>query len=104
MAQKINPGKLFEHDFKESIPKDVYYVRIRDPILENRKTDPKEKKSYTFGERCPYDCILNYKSTMYCLELKSTGGTSISYSGARPMIKAHQIEQLARTALASCSI
>lgn len=98
MTKKINPGKLFEHDFKESIPKDVYYVRIRDPILENRKTDPKEKKSYTFGERCPYDCILNYKSTQYCLELKSTGGTSIGYSGARPMIKAHQIEELARAA------
>ncbi len=52
--QKINPGKLFEHDFRESIPQDVHYVRIRDPILENRSAGG----GYTFGDRCPYDCIV----------------------------------------------
>lgn len=94
MTRKSNPGKLFEHDFRDSIPQDVHYVRIRDPILENRSAGG----GYTFGDRCPYDCIVYRYPTQYCLELKSTGGTNISYSGASPMIQNHQIEELARAA------
>lgn len=90
----MNPGKQFEQDFRDSVPEDAYYTRIRDPILENRSAGG----GYTFGDRCPYDCIIYHYPHQYCLELKSTAGTSISYDGAAPMIKKHQIEELARAA------
>lgn len=93
-AIDMNPGKIFEQDIRSSIPDDVHYTRLRDPILKNKG----DGSGYTFGDRCPYDCIIYRYPHQYCLELKSTAGTSISYYGASPMIKAHQIEELAKAA------
>ncbi len=90
----MNPGKQFEGDFADSARKFGHYVRIRDPILENRSAGG----GYTFGDRCPYDCLLYRYPHQYCLELKSTAGSNISYDGASPMIKKHQIEELAKAA------
>ena len=84
----MNPGKIFEEDIRDSIPDDVHYTRIRDPIL------PDGDGSYRFGNKCPFDIILYLKPHQYCLELKSTAGTSISYDGPDPMIKQHQVEAL----------
>lgn len=85
-----NPGKVFEQDFQKSIPKDVYCLRIKDPILRSRE----ESGSYVFGSKNPFDFIIFKTPRMYALELKSTGGTSVSFSGTDPMIKQHQIEAL----------
>lgn len=91
-AYRVNPGKIFEEDIRDSVPKDVYYLRLRDPILSDGND------GYRFGSKCPYDILLYLKPHQYCLELKSTAGTSISYDGNNPMIKRHQIECLTEAA------
>lgn len=87
-----NPGKIFEQDFQKSIPKDVYCLRIKDPILQAK--DDANPNRYVFGSRNPFDYIIFKSPFMYALELKSTGGTAISFAGVDPMIKQHQIEAL----------
>ena len=92
----MNPGKIFEADIRSSVPEDVYYLRLRDPILEDGRG------GYRFGDRCPFDMLLYLEPTLCCLELKSTVGTSISFDGANPMIKAHQLQGLRDAAVKGC--
>lgn len=47
-----------------------------------------------FTPRQPFDAFCFYSPCLYCWELKSTKGTSISFKGASPMIKKHQIKEL----------
>lgn len=88
----MNPGKIFEEDFKRSVPKTVMCLRIPDPIAHM----PDDKLA--FGARCPFDFILFKTPRMYALELKSTGDSSISFEGCNPMIKQHQIDALQKVA------
>lgn len=92
----MNPGKVFEADIRSSVPDDVYYLRLRDPILEDGRG------GYRFGDRCPFDMLLYLEPVLCCLELKSTGGTSISFDGANPMIKPHQLQGLREAATKGC--
>lgn len=85
-----NVGKTFEQQFKNSIPKGCYYLRLHDSAL---GFDIKNS-TQRFSLQSPFDCVLYYNSTMYTLELKSTKGTSFSFDGASQMIKKHQIKEL----------
>ena len=85
-----NPGKIFEDDFKASVPKDVYFVRLHDSSI----GFDIEHSTQRFALKSPYDAILCYQGQMYALELKSNQGTSLSFDGNTPKIKRKQIENL----------
>lgn len=86
----MNEGKRFELNFKKSVPDDVYYLRLPDSSI----GFDIENSTQRFALRSPYDCILYREGKMYCLELKSTSNTAVSFAGSNPMIKEHQVKQL----------
>ena len=85
----MNEGKLFETDFKNSIPPDTYYLRIHDNPQSFNQTD-----NLRFSPKNPYDALMYIFPNLFTLELKTTIGTSFSFNGKTPMIKKHQIEGL----------
>ena len=74
-----NPGKLFEEDFKASVPADVYYYRLRDSATGWGGSEGPAR----FTPSNDYDCILYRAPHLYCLELKSVAGRSIRYDALR---------------------
>ena len=88
----MNEGKRFEQNFKKSVPKDAYYLRLQDSANGFDQTS----ETLRFAAKSPYDCILYKNNRMYALELKSTCSGRISFSGSGPMIKQHQIDELKR--------
>jgi penicillin-binding protein-related factor A (putative recombinase) len=89
----INDGKIFENSFKDSIPSDVYYMRLKDPANSFGTND-----NLRFSLPNPYDAILFSYPNYFALELKSTKGTSFSFKGSSPMIKPVQIKSLTEAA------
>lgn len=96
MAQK-NKGKVFEDAFKKSVPAYCLLIRIPDP------PHSWEQSSATkFAVKNPCDFIMfdSYARNQYCLELKTTKATSISFDDVSlpkaegKMVKKHQIEAL----------
>lgn len=87
-----NAGKKFEEDWKKSIPEEMYYQRIKDSPNMFYKED--NNPNLRFTPKQPFDSFLFYSPNLFCWELKSTKGTSISFEGKSPMIKEHQIEEL----------
>jgi recombination protein U len=90
----MNDGKLFENDFKESVPKDTYYFRVKDPA----QSFGEGQNNLRFSSPNPFDIILFHEDTMFALELKSTKGTAFSFKGSSPMIKENQIKELTKAA------
>jgi recombination protein U len=90
-----NQGKLFEEDFKASVPKNVYYLRLHDPATSflSNQTDS-DHKTMRFSLKNPYDAVLCKNGQMYCVELKTVGGASASFFGKTPVIKVRQVESL----------
>lgn len=84
-----NAGKQFEADWKASVDKlpDVWYYRLKDNAASFASG---ENTRFTSHNMC--DClVLDDKSrTLYCLEQKSTKGTSIPLK----MIRKNQIDEL----------
>ena len=60
----INHGKRFEDDFKKSIPVNVYCQRLKDDAMGFK------------GIKNECDYIIFNNSTLYLLELKTTGNTT----------------------------
>ena len=85
-----NPGKIFEDDFRDSCPRDIYYLRLHDSSI---GFDIKNS-TQRFALKSPYDTILCKNGQMYAIELKSCGGTSFSYKGDNAYIKMRQVEEL----------
>lgn len=83
----MNPGKQFEKDIKDSVPKGVYYLRLHDSAI----GFDKEHSTQRFALKSPYDAVLCRNGQMICMELKSTKERSISFDGASPMIKPEQL-------------
>jgi len=91
-----NPGKQFEEDFKKSVPPDTYYYRLRDGT---GNFDGQKNDNVRFQMTNDYDCLLYRLPMLYCLELKSTKGTSIGMQepkGKTKMIKQSQIKGLTK--------
>jgi recombination protein U len=86
----LNPGKVFEENFKKSIPEDTYYLRLPDSSI----GFDIENSTQRFALKSPYDQVLFKKPNMYSLELKSVQSGAISYVGSNPKIKEHQINEL----------
>ena len=89
-----NVGKNFEQNFKDSVPKDVYYLRLHDSAIGFDTANSTQR----FALKSPFDCMLYKLPVLYALELKSTSGKSVSYRGTSPMIKSHQIQKLREAA------
>jgi len=89
----MNTGKVFEENFKKSIPEDTYYLRLHDSSI----GFDIENSTQRFALKSPYDCILYRNGKMYCLELKSIKDGGISYSGSSPKIKEHQVNELIKS-------
>ena len=89
----MNTGKFFEKDIKDSIPSNVYYLRLTDPAQSFGQQD---NVALRFSPSNPFDCLMYSNPMLFCMELKSTKGTAISYKGSSPMIKQKQIEGLTK--------
>ncbi len=87
---KQNPGKIFEEDFKNSVPKTAYYLRLHDSAI----GFDIEKSTQRFSLQSPYDCIICNHGQMWCFELKSTKEAYIAFKGKTPKIKIRQINEL----------
>ena len=68
----MNTGKIFEQNFKASVPKDYYYLRLHDPAVGFTGG------ASSFAVSNPFDCLLYTGRMLYCLELKSKNG-AITY-------------------------
>ena len=78
----INPGKVFEADFKESAEKaNIFVYRLKD--CAGWRGQDEDCSSTRFTPSNSFDFILYQDGTFYALELKSLGGTSFSFSSLR---------------------
>lgn len=82
MSKKQNNGKVFEAEFKESVPPDYYYYRLKDMPKEYRGADN------------PCDYFLYKEPYLFMVELKSHKGKSLPLvkirdSQLRGMYSAH---------------
>lgn len=90
----MNSGKKFEQCFSESIPNEVYFIRIKDSANNFGRTSTSH-----FATVNPYDFLLFQNGYLFPLELKSTKGTSISIQTDNEKgkdIKKHQIISLTK--------
>ena len=81
----MNAGKIFEQSFKNSVPDDIFYYRLRDGTASWG-----EQENTRFQQTNICDCILYKKPNMFMLELKSHKGKSIPFGN----IKSNQLEGL----------
>ena len=90
----LNAGKIFENNFKKSIPDNIFYLRLKD----SASSFGQDSCATRFTLQNPYDALLFDGEYLYTFELKSTEGTSFSFQKegdtTSKMIKYHQIEGL----------
>lgn len=94
----MNSGKIFEQEIKDSITmynkthlNNVFFFRIQD-----NASGFGGSQNTRFTMRPPFDCFIYYRPDLYALELKSIGGTSISFDleENNREIKSSQINEL----------
>ena len=87
-----NVGKVFEDDFRNSMPDDVYYMKLHDSSI----GFDVDNSTQRFALKSPYDFQICKNGQLYCFELKSVGEKtrSISFAGKNPIIKPHQVKEL----------
>lgn len=81
----INSGKRFEDNWKKSIPKNVFYYRIKDNVSSWTND---ERARFTPSNIC--DCFVFEGKYLLTLELKNTKTKSLPYNN----IRKHQIDDL----------
>lgn len=87
-----NVGKIFEENWKKSIPKDVWYYRPPDSAQSFGTNS-----NLRFSAKSPCDCFMYNGEVFYTLELKSVGTTSISFEKTKDdkgVVHKHQIDKL----------
>lgn len=87
-----NVGKVFEDDFKASVPEDVYFCRLHDAALGFDVNHSTQR----FSLKSPYDIILCEDGQMYALELKSHKEKTLGFGTKNAPIKRRQIENLVK--------
>jgi penicillin-binding protein-related factor A (putative recombinase) len=89
----MNSGKQFENDFKDSIPNEIYWIRLKDPAQSFG-----DNTNLRFSLPNPYDYLMYIDNLLFVLELKSNQSTSFSIQHTKEEkgkdIKLHQIEGL----------
>lgn len=76
-----NEGKLFEEDFKKSIPLDYWFYRFKDGTGNFGGT---KNENVRFQSHNISDCEVMGKKYLFILELKSHKGSSIPFNCIRP--------------------
>ena len=87
-----NIGKKFENNWKASMPNDIFYYRLKDQAQSFGGAS-----KLRFSLKNPCDCFLFKSPTLFALELKSVGTSSISFEKTKEekgVIHFHQIEGL----------
>lgn len=87
-----NIGKVFEQNWKNSIPDNIFYYRPPDSA-QSFGTN----KNLRFSSKSPCDCFIFDGHFLYTLELKSVGTKSISFekeNSDKGVIHKHQIDIL----------
>lgn len=88
----MNSGKIFERNFKASIPPDVFYYRLRDSTASFYGGGDGSNIRFQAQNMC--DNILFGNRTLFLCELKSHNGKSIPFN----CVRENQIEQLTKAA------
>lgn len=81
-----NKGKIFEQNFKKSIPKEILYERFKDGTSNWSRSDDKVR----FQAKNVSDCFLFDGHVLLYLELKSHHGKSLPLS----CIRSNQVKEL----------
>lgn len=87
-----NIGKVFEQNWKNSIPNNIFYYRPPDSA-QSFGTN----QNLRFSAKSPCDCFMFTGDFLYTLELKSVGTKSISFEreqSDKGIIHKHQIDNL----------
>ena len=82
----MNSGKRFENNFKESVPKGVFFYRFRDGTS---SWDSNESTRFQASNIC--DCMI-FNGSLFLLELKNHKGKSIPFT----CIRENQINELVK--------
>lgn len=85
-------GKVFEQNWKKSIPDNVFYYRPPDSAQSFGNN-----QNLRFSAKSPCDCFIYDGKVLYTLELKTVGTKSISFEREKTdngVIHKHQIENL----------
>ena len=96
----MNIGKVFEQNFKKSVPADFYYLRLKDPAVGWTGGTSKYSPSN------PFDCLIYTGVNLYCIELKTCARSitfwreDFEHDGKKHTfeIKKHQIHGLSDAA------
>lgn len=98
----MNSGKIFENNFKNSIPKDIYWIRLKDPA---QSFGNNSNNNLRFSLPNPYDYLLYTNKSLFVFELKSNQGTSFSIQHSKEEkgkdIKLNQINGLTKASVHS---
>lgn len=92
MKNISNIGKVFEQNFKKSVPNNVFYYRPPDSAQSFG-----DNTKLRFSAKSPCDCFMFDGKILYTLELKSVGTKSISFERNKTdkgVIHKHQIDNL----------
>lgn len=82
-----NPGKLFENDFKQSIPQECWIYRLRDNASSfSNGTNTR----FSSNNICDFILLDDLTKTLFLIECKSTKSTSMPFT----MIRENQINGL----------
>lgn len=87
-----NIGKIFEQNWENSIPDNIFYYRPPDSA-QSFGTN----QNLRFSAKSPCDCFMFTGDFLYALELKSVGTKSISFEmekSDKGVIHKHQIDSL----------
>ncbi|WP_249312028.1 hypothetical protein [Congzhengia minquanensis] len=91
-------GKIFENNFKASIPDNIWYYRPPDSA---QGFDIGASSKLRFSQHSPCDCMLFNGTHLFCLELKTVFGTSISFEREKDdkgVIHKYQFDSLSKFA------
>ena len=81
----INSGKRFENNWKKSVPKNIFYYRLKDS---SSGWENGTRTRFTPSNIC--DCFVFEGEKLLTLELKNTNTKSLPYNN----IRKHQIDDL----------
>lgn len=88
-----NIGKVFEQNWRKSIPDDIFYYRPQDSAQSFS-----QNSNLRFSAKSPCDCFIFDGDFLFAMELKSVGSTkSISFEREKKdhgVIHKHQIDNL----------
>lgn len=97
----MNTGKVFEQNFKKSVPGDFYYLRLKDPAVGWTGSTSK------YSPNNPFDCLIYTSTGLHCIELKTCSNSitfwreDFEHDGKKHTfeIKKHQIEGLEQASM-----